>query len=230
MVMSSSPVIADVTNLQDLAGQLLTQGRRSERVIYWRKPNKGLEASWITTGGTNMERQLQFLQRGFVPLTQYGEVGFKRRADDPDGPFERYGQWGPILTHPQGPREFPVDQIVAYRWYDPAFCPVPGVRFPQMVGVKIVEFDCPECNNARFHKATHLARHLRVTHGYDRAELVALGQELGLSFAKEIARGGTVERIYTIDETDLPPVDAVEQGGLPDIEKITLAPRRRGEE
>ena len=181
---ASNPMGAYVEALMGQRG-----GRISERSIYYRKGPKGPEANWIVVSGSNQERMLHAITvKGWTPLPQYGEVGHKRRSSDPDGAFERYGVWGEILTRPGGAAEFPLSQILAFRWYDPERCPVPNVRFPQLEGADITEYVCPICESADtiFHEARHLGRHLFVHHHMDRTEIIAIGKELGVDFHRVV--------------------------------------------
>lgn len=184
--------------LAKMLGNGQARGKISERAMYYRKPPKGNEAGWIVVNGTNPERQQGLFSKGCVPLQQYGFVDPQSvEHEDPS-----YRQWAQILRAPGGPEEFPVEQLIAFRWYDPEVCPVPGVRFPQLDGVAIQRVWCPECETVYFHKPNHLARHLRVMHDYDRAEIIAVGQELGISFAKEMTNGrrGVEEIVYDAGE------------------------------
>lgn len=209
-----------------LGGQ--SRGRVSERAMYYRKPPTGNEAGWIVIHGTNPERQAGLFQKGFVPLQQYGFVD-PQSVKGPDGeihPDPSYRSWSKLLLAPGGPAELPVDQVVSYRWYDPNVCPVPGVRFPQLEGVRITKFWCPECENTYYHKATHLGRHLRVNHHYDRAEIAAYGAEVGISFAKEVIGGRrAVEEVAYV-----PPSEPEPEPALPQMEfdEVRPASRRRG--
>ena len=136
---------------------------RDERVIYYRRKN-----GWITWGDSQASKLLVKIQKGATPLAQYGEI-----KDSKD-------LWGPILRA-GGAHEFPVEQVLTYRWYKD--CPVKGVRFPQLAGVKIIEFPCPECAR-EFHSPLHLGSHLRVMHGYDRSEVLKYGEAMNIDFSK----------------------------------------------
>lgn len=214
---------------QQLARMLgQAKGKISERAMYYRKPPGGVEGGWIIVAGTNPERQQGLFMKGIVPLQRYGFVD-PQSARGPDGethPDPSYRQWAKLLLAPGGAGEFPVDQLVAYRWYDPAICPVPTARFPQLEGIQVTKFWCPECDDVYYHKATHLGRHLRIIHEYDRAEIIAYGHEAGISFAKELIGGRqAVEAVaYVMPPEPEPPEP------LPVIESedIRAASPRRG--
>lgn len=213
-------VSAEHVRLAKMLGAGQARGKVSERSMYYKKPPTGNEAGWIVVMGTNPERQANLFMKGFVPLHQYGFVS----PQDVDHEDPSYRQWSQILLAPGGADEFPVEQLVAYRWYDPTICPVPSARFEQLVDVKIERIWCPECSDVYYHKANHLARHLRTVHKYERTEILAVGQELGISFAKEITSGrAPVEQVgYALPpepEPELP---------LPQIEMDDTRPRGRG--
>lgn len=216
--------------LARLLGGGQQRGKVSERCMYYRKPNRGAEANWIVVNGTNAERQQGLFQKGFVPLQQYGfvdpqAVTVPPYLEEDEGRAASYRTWAKILLAPGGPDEFPVDQLISYRWYDTGICPVGPTRFPQLVGVKILRVWCEECSTVYYHKATHLARHLRTVHSYDRADVRAYGEQYGITFAREVdGPKRTIEAVtYELPPTPeedppLPPVDFLD----------SRAPRGRG--
>ena len=172
-----------------------------DQVIYYRRPRKGEDNGWIVWGDSLSGTKLRdHIKRGFEPLMQFGVINSadrdRRMYGDRSHPREeamdkqRY-TWEGILTHPDGPAEFPVDQLVAYRWYRPEFCPVPDVYFPQLVGKQIKEYTCPErCGRPPFVSVEGvggvgtLRTHLRVMHNWDQANLQAYGARVGIDFNK----------------------------------------------
>lgn len=224
------------------ARQMFGQNRaRSERVCYYRTPQRKadggahLQAGWITWGDTQDSIKLGKISRGYLPLEQHGYIRAKTRDEDPDGPFETYGHWGPILARRDGVREFPKAQILAYHWYDadrlrislrgnipPTLRTAYGpdgremVLWPQLAGEALRIFACPECSDWRSLEAVFLARHLRVWHDYDRADIIAFGQQYGIDFATEINREGRVIRTFAFEdaEEDLGPVPEEEPAGF----------------
>lgn len=169
--------------------------KQSEVVIYYRRPNNREwgNANWIVWADSQLNKLAIFQLQGYEPLFKYGPIG---RANCH---YDSAEAWAPILNHPDGPAEFPVDQILSYRWHDPAFLPK-GVRkdivFPQLEGLEIIEYDCIECDHKTFRQAIHLARHLRNAHDYDRAEIMALGERLGIDFTKEFAPKSRRTTVY----------------------------------
>lgn len=236
------------------AARQMFQGnrRRSERVCYYRtpqhKPDGGvhLQAGWITWGDTQDSIRMGKILRGYLPLDRYGYIRAKVREEDPDGPFEIYGHWGPLLAHPDGVREFPASQILAYHWYDANRLRTslrgnipPTLRtkrmqdgremvlWPQLAGEALRIFACPECTDWRSLEAVFLARHLRVWHDYDRADIIAFGQQYGIDFATEINREGRVIRTFAFEdaEEDLGPAPGDDLAGF---ELEVARPERRG--
>lgn len=221
------------------AARQMTQAARtrSERVCYYRTPTHTTtgdphkQPGWITWGDTQDSIKLGKIARGYIPLeNQYGYIRSKRREDDPDGPYELYGHWGPLLANPAGVREMPASQILAYHWYDAQrlsrslhnqIPPTLKVRdgmvlWPQLAGEELRIFACPECSDWRALEAVFLARHLRVWHDYDRADIIAFGQQYGIDFTTEINREGRVIRSFSFEdvEEDLGPVLEEEPAGF----------------
>jgi len=196
--------------------------QRSERVCFYRTPQrtpdgaKHVQAGWIGWGDTQQGIKLTKIARGYIPLERYGFIQAKRRDDDPDGPFELYGPWGVILSQPGGALEFPKEQILAFHWYDeerlraslhgqipPTLKVKDGiVHWPQLKDENLRIFACPECSDWRALEAVHLARHLRIWHDYDRADIIAFGQQYGIDFSTEINREGRVIRSLSFEAPD----------------------------
>ena len=164
-----------------------------DQVIYYRRP-KGPDkedSGWIVTADSISGTKLRdYAIRGFEPLMKYGHIN---RSDNvtqgrlASNPNEK---WRQILEHPDGPSEFPLEQVLTFRWYRPDQCPVPETVFPQLEGIKVREYRCPECRRAPFVDidgvggVTSLANHLRIMHEWDRASLMAYGDRVGIDFNK----------------------------------------------
>ena len=248
MVMIAPSSAADEALISAARQRTQAQRTRSERVCYYRTPthtpsgDPHKQANWITWGDTQDSIRISKIARGYIPLEQYGWIRTKRREDDDDGPFELYGHWGPILAHPAGVREFPAEQILAYHWYDAQrlrwalrnqLPPTLKVRngmvlWPQLAGMDLRIFACPECTDQPYLEAVHLARHLRLRHDYDRADIIAFGTQYGIDFTTEINREGRVIRSFAFEdaEEDLGPApDDEEMAGF----SLDVArPERRG--
>ncbi len=195
----------DVRNHMHTTGDVT----KEEKVGYYRKPAEytspqGVvlpfrEPRWITTADTQPLKQIHYLKRGWQPLPQFGWVTGSHGE-----------QWRPILTHRDGPALFPVDQLLAYRWYDPSRLPGSlrnaDIYFPQLVGVEVTEYECPECSgrSSVYLEPFHLARHLINKHSYDRAAIIALGESLGIDFNKSITKL-IAPKVRTFEARELPP-------------------------
>lgn len=184
------------------------KGGAGDQIIYYRRPRKGEDAGWIVWGDSISGSKLRdYVRRGFEPLMQYGVINSPSRdkralGNDPEPGMttEKY-VWEAILSHPDGPAEFPVAQIIAYGWHRPDQCPVPDAYFPQLVGKKVREYTCPErCGRKPFIEVAgvggvgSLRQHLRIMHGWDQANLQAYGERMGIDFNK-----GDVDELLIAD-------------------------------
>lgn len=179
--------------VQEVAGigqSPIATGKRSkfDRAVYFRRPNVGQYANWLTTGSYTHREAKE--ARGFEYLRKYGFIPHVDPVlrDDDGNPVPLRDKWYPILAHPDGPAEFPLSQIVTYRWYIAEECPNPDARFPQLGGHKVTHYPCPECDRPPFFAldglggVEHLARHLRLMHDWDRPSLMKYGEKVGLDF------------------------------------------------
>ncbi len=197
--------------------------RRSNGAVYYRKPN-----GWIDWGGYD-DAIKHFTDRGFQAMTKYGRISaLLKDAEGKDYP-DPASVWGPILRHPEGPAEFPIDQIITLRWYRDEDNPVPGTRFPQLRGVKVTEYPCPQCKRAPFISATDadgqsvidadgvtgLGNHLHIVHGWDRLSLTSYGERSGIDF-NSIGTATKVRELGFDDEPEPP-----QQSVAPEFEVTT---------
>ena len=161
-------------------------GGKYEQDIYYRRPKTGSQSGWITVGPSRNGTCVgDFIQRGFEPLWKYGHI--------PNDPTRwEDNQWNTILRHPDGPEEFPIDQLMTLRWYENENCPVPGTRFPQLQGHTIKVWPCVEhdCERKFYDHDDNgkgppaLANHLRIMHRWSVQDIIALGTRLGINFAE----------------------------------------------
>lgn len=89
-----------------------------------------------------------------------------------------------------GVREFPLEQIIAYRWH--LRPPYREVKFPQLEGVRIYDLYCPECEKGIFSSEreqeaiemlrVHLTSRINDQHTYRPEDLRALGEEYEIDF------------------------------------------------
>lgn len=202
--------------------------RRFEVVIYYRKPadfDHGREGNWICWGDSQPGKRITMLERGFTPLPQFGRLDRYMRDGSGQEVIDSAFPWGGILRHPDGPAQFPVEQILTYRWHRKP--PIPGIRFPQLQGMKIVEYECPECTEQTFFNPIHLARHLRNSHGYEHRDLTALGQFLGIDFAREFRKKGILTTV--IEEEAAPIQKPPPPPEPPQVETVQVRLPKRGE-
>jgi hypothetical protein len=209
--------------LINVAQGMMGQSRsRSERVLYYRTPEKRLDGSshpqalWIGWDQSQEGIQLRKIMRGYIPMTKYGVIEAKRKDEYPDGPFELYGPWGQLLTNPEGVKELPASQIIAYFWYDadqlrmslngnipPTLRVHNGmVLWPQLKGMNLKVYVCPECTNQRYNEPIHLARHLRTWHDYDRQDIVNFGRDQGVDFHSEVTQNGKIMSHYAFEDME----------------------------
>ena len=193
-----------------------------DQVIYYRTPAKTArgepheQAGWIVWGDSISGTKLRDrLRRGFAPLFEYGvinspenRVRFGNGQDD-SWLTETGAQWKPILSHPNGPGEFPVDQLQTYRWYRPEACPVPTARFPQLSG-SVREYRCPQCTRQftdveGVGGVSGLAKHLTIMHKWDRTSLNAYGDRTGIDFNKVDVVDVPIQQYEVQDEAPPPP-------------------------
>lgn len=231
MVAATAPAAFDrPMDAVTIAREFGVARHKHEKVIYYRKPQsypavKGrrprpaLEAGWIVIGDSNQSARDVQLQKGHVPLAGYGFI----HDDDPN--YQEYGNLGPLLWHPgnrraglvPGAHLFPVEQIKANRWYDADLYPELVGKFPQLAGVEITEYPCPDCQRPAYHDAMDLGLHLRNSHNYDRTDLIALGKELGISFARIYEGRARGKRVLAFDGTETSPGEDAEEAAAPPV-------------
>jgi hypothetical protein len=206
-----------------------TPGRGlGDEVLYYRRPmltREGTPASnagWITWGDSlSGTKRRDYETRGFTALTRYGKINSGQREDAlarriADGAqmtprqYDAEYIWGPILRHPDGPAEFPLEQILEMRWYEKNHCPIKDVEpadlFPQLRGHKVKHYPCPQCNR-NFAEVDGiganrpLANHLRIMHEWDMANILNYGKAIGIDFASvEFGNSGPTEMTFGEDE------------------------------
>lgn len=197
-----------------------------DEVIYYRRPFKTRDgepaenAGWITWADSLSGTKLRDYEvRGFTPLRQYGFVNNEDRLNDmikrahqerwTPRQFQAELIWGQILRHPDGPAEFPLEQIMTLRWYEPDNCPIRGVDpvelFPQLRGHKVKKYGCPQCRRTFAEvdgrgAGQPFANHLRIMHEYDMQNILTYGTKIGLDFTGVEYGGEQYEEITFGDE------------------------------
>ena len=159
---------------------------------YYKRRSDG----WIMTAGVwpsykaDMNfKGLDFLQQygTFVYGTPWGDTNKDRRGV----PFNSLAEpWRLILQSPGGAAEFPISQIIAYRWHIRP--PYREAKFPQLEGLQIYDLFCPECDKGIFSAEReqeaiemlriHLISGFNDAHSYRPEDLQALGTEYGIDF------------------------------------------------
>ncbi len=173
---------------------------------YYRKPN-----GWIVVAATTPTNRSDYEYKGFTFLPQYGEftngtnvLGAKQLEQD-----DRGTPWNPavepwrLILQRGGAEEFPVEQVIAYRWH--LRPPYREAEFPQLKDVGITNYFCPECEKGVFASTvareaaeqlrTHLTTGMNNRHSYTPTDLRALGEELDIDF--DSARVGRLQELKT---------------------------------
>lgn len=161
---------------------------------------KRLRDGWIVTHIAHPAAVQDMNFKGYVMMPQYGTwrmpgPGPGSAVPDKRGiPFSPVEEpWRLIFQHENGAAEFTVDQIVAYRWHIRP--PYREVTFPQVEGIKIYDFFCPECDKGIFSSEyeqtavellrQHLTSQFDKPHSYRPEDLRALGQQIDVDFFAE---------------------------------------------
>ncbi len=184
---------ANPIDLESLSPALLrglfdpSGGRKWEKVIYFRSPQENFlgekyaNAGWVTWGDSQVLKMEGSMILGFMPMRQFGNITDSKHP------------WEGILAEPRGRALFPVDQILAYKWYDVANlrrdwlgCPA-GVRspvqvFPQLRGVPLELFACPNCRDVEKTSSGGLFSHLLNIHNMTSSDIFAYFEHEGIEF------------------------------------------------
>ena len=200
---------------------------------YYRRGDTG----WVTVGATTPANRGHYEYKGFVFLSQYGEFvngtagGAKKERD------ARGALWNPadepwrLIFQRGGAKEFPVSQIIAYRWH--VRPPYKEVTFPQLESVKVYDFQCPECTRGLFSSTVeadavaqlkvHLTSGVNNQHSYTPTDLRALAQEWGLDFESRRIGTNPVRRVH--DQTPEPDAPELTPVTLLSCEECGWAPK-----
>ena len=184
---------------------------------YYRRIEDGSPASgWIVVASTTPSNRSDYEYKGFTRLSKYGEFSNgsaqpRAKARERDA---RGNPWNPALEpwrlifQLSGAKEFPIEQIIAYRWHIRP--PYKEVSFPQLKGIEITNYGCPECEKGIFSSTnpkaaaamlrTHLTSAIDAAHKYSPSDLSALGKEWDIDF--DSARMG--RRTVTFQEPEEP--------------------------
>ena len=158
--------------------------------MYWRKPD-----GWIVANPGHPMAFASRTKRGWTPLSQFGSFVPGRASIDNQGvPYDaaREGWKMGFQVDSDGfAKEFKVEQIIAYGWHITP--PYREVKFPQLEGMEIPAYECPECVHLPFYQASSLATHLKVGHDYSRVDITAYGLEISVDFTHKAAREESAE-------------------------------------
>src|SRR3990167_9668950 len=167
---------------------------------YYRRPADGGPADgWIVVASTTPSNRADYEYKAFTRLPAYGEFTNgsaqpRAKAQEKDA---RGNPWNPALEPWRlifqlgGAKEFPVSQIIELKWH--LRPPYREVSFPQLQGVEITNYGCPECEKGLFSSTnaqaaaaqlrTHLTSAIDAQHKYTPTDLTNLGKEWGIDFA-----------------------------------------------
>lgn len=183
----SDPVIVDVdapelgveVDLEDMRAPDGTPSplgngvqRRSFQYIYWHKPELsepdqyGETTGEVEVGPSWPPEAMDLMEMGWTPMKKFG--GFH-----PDNPKEPGGAWylerdryRRILQHPEGPREFPLRQILEQGWHRRAPKANPAATFPQFKSAAFrahKDLGCDICGR-KFLSRANLDAHQTIAH------------------------------------------------------------------
>jgi hypothetical protein len=160
---------------------------------YYHKAN-----GWVVVAATTPSNKADYEYKKHVFLPQYGEFvpdtadprANPKGADDKGMPWNSALEPWRLIFQRDGAKEFPVDQIIAYRWHIRP--PYKEVTFPQLEGIDITDYPCPECDKGIFSSPnpqeaarqlrTHLTSAISESHKYSATDLRELGKEWGIDF------------------------------------------------
>lgn len=165
-------------------GDVTSTSRQHGRWMYIRMPD-----GWITIAPAHPLEMAKRAEHGQVFLKKYGVFQYDPFETDANGqrwnvrkePYRMLFQKGGVV-------EFPLDQIFAHRWH--LRPPYQEATFPQLEGVYWEVYECPDCEKAVFTSLVkdaapqEMISHLRLGHGWSRAEVAEYAREVGISFRR----------------------------------------------
>ena len=156
------------------------------------------QRGWIITGNATWSNVQHFTEKGYERLPHYGTFvidtadprGTPKAIDTRGVPWNSALEpWKQILQM-GGAKEFPVSQIIAMHW--DIHPPYRGVAFPQLRGVEVTNYQCPECTRGPFSGLTpraaaellrqHLTSRIDNRHEYRPEDIREVGRALGIDF------------------------------------------------
>ncbi len=184
-------------------GEVTSAAKKFGFWMYYR-----LSDGWISPAPAHPLEVAKRLERKQIALKAYGQFLYDRRSTDANGQRwdARAEPWRMIFQR-GGEQEFPVDQVIAFKWH--LRSPYQEVSFPQLEGIYWEVYECPDCEKAVFTSleegyAPHdMIDHLRLGHGWSRAEVAEYAREVGISFKRE-RRTHTPAALEIEQSKDLP--------------------------
>lgn len=161
--------------------------------MYWRRPVREDDpmSGWIVIapggatprGHRNTGVYNHMMATGFEPLEQYGPIA-------PPSDSVAWPSYVQILKG-GGEREFPLSQVLAYKWH--LRPPVPGVTFPQYEEVKdrVQRAVCPQCGMEAWDVPDStrigyvLFEHLWNTHDFDAEKAEKFCHKQGFVYVRQ---------------------------------------------
>lgn len=150
---------------------------------------------WIVVQSTTPANRSATEYKGGRFLPQFGEFangtsgGKAQERDDRGYPWNPADEPWRLIFQRKGASEFPVDQVLAYHWH--LTPPYREVEFPQLDGLEVTDYFCPECDKGIFSSLepleaaamlrTHLTSGLE-RHEYRPEDLRVLGEREGIDF------------------------------------------------
>lgn len=151
---------------------------------------------WIVVQSTTPSNRSGTEFKGGRFLPQYGEFingtsgGAAKAQDDRGMPWNAADEPWRLILQRGGAREFPVEQVLAYRWHIRP--PYREVEFPQLEGVEVHDLYCPECDKGIFSSTdrqtavdqlrVHLTSQINLQHSYRPEDLRVLGERESIDF------------------------------------------------
>ena len=172
-------------------------------MYYRRRSDHPTQSNWIIMKSAQPANRAKFMKVGWVPLDEYGTFIHAQRSTDANGvAFDATREKWRVIFQRDGAKAFPLDQVIAYRWH--ARPPYKEVVFPQLEGVSVPQFDCPQCSWSHV-EASYLKTHLEVAHAYTRTEIVAYSKDSGIVFERRTAKPEEVKAPVVLEMTSEPP-------------------------
>ncbi len=166
-------------------GEITSAAKQYGVWMYYRLPD-----GWIAPAPGHPFEQSKRAERKQIALKQYGQFLYDRKSTDANGQrWDARAEPWKVIFQRGGEQEFPVDQVIAFRWH--LRPPYQEVTFPQLQDVYWEVYECPDCEQAVFTSleegyAPHsMIDHLRLGHGWSRAEVAEYAREVGISFKRE---------------------------------------------